>query len=87
MRTTVILLAVACGCGPMTTASRDDTALLCECFAAAAYDAVRAEMATPEAEQSCCGKCNGTGKVRSGDGLSIVPCPCPPTCKCKGGKK
>lgn len=74
------LVILACGCSP-----RSEQALLCECFATAAYEAVRAESVQPEAEQTCCGKCNNTGKVRSGDGLSIVPCPCPPTCKCKQG--
>lgn len=31
-------------------------------------------------------KCNGTGKVRTGDGLAVVDCGCPSTCKCKEGK-
>lgn len=66
---------------------RQNVPLLCECFAEAAYDVVRSQTLQPESATSCCGKCNGTGKVRSGDGLSIVPCPCPPTCKCKAGKK
>lgn len=59
--------------------------LLCECFAEAAYAAIRVQTLPSERPTECCGKCNGTGKVRSGDGLSIVPCPCPPTCKCKQG--
>lgn len=31
-------------------------------------------------------KCGGTGKVRSGDGLAIIDCGCPQTCKCKEGE-
>lgn len=38
-----------------------------------------------ECPPSC--KCGGTGKVRSGDGLAIVDCGCPSTCKCKEGKR
>lgn len=30
----------------------------------------------------CCGKCNGTGMVWSGDGLQRLQCPCPATCPC-----
>lgn len=29
-------------------------------------------------------KCGGTGKEKSGDGLALVGCRCPDTCKCKG---
>lgn len=36
----------------------------------------------PDTPKQCCGRCNGTGKVRTGDGLSIVPCDCPENCKC-----
>jgi hypothetical protein len=28
-------------------------------------------------------KCNGTGKEKSGDGISVVNCRCPDTCACK----
>lgn len=34
----------------------------------------------------CCGKCNGTGWVLSGDGIARIPCPCPSTCPCKKPK-
>lgn len=27
-------------------------------------------------------KCNGTGKIRTPDGLDTIPCPCGPNCKC-----
>jgi hypothetical protein len=38
---------------------------------------------TPESvPQRCCGECNGTGMVWSGDRLLRFPCPCPPTCPC-----
>ena len=37
----------------------------------------------PDAPKKCCGLCNGTGKVRTGDGLALVPCDCPDDCKCK----
>lgn len=34
------------------------------------------------APQKCCGACNGTGMVWTGDGLARVHCPCPSTCPC-----
>lgn len=30
----------------------------------------------------CCGKCNGTGMVPTGDGITRVWCSCPQTCPC-----
>lgn len=78
------MLSVACvGCGPT---QRVD--LLCECFANAAYEAVAAEQrADVPAERECCGECGKKGlpkgKVLSGDGISVVPCPCPDSCECK----
>ncbi len=30
----------------------------------------------------CCGKCNGTGMVPTGDGITRVWCECPATCPC-----
>lgn len=81
MRAILLLCLLAAGCG-----HDDKRALLCECFATAAYEAVRAETRDETPQPQCCGKCNNTGKVRSGDGLAIVPCPCPDTCPCKAKK-
>lgn len=85
MRAAILICLLAVGCRPQD----DRTSLLCECFADAAYAAVKANTkADEDSSEKCCGKCNGTGKVRSGDGLAIVPCPCPDTCPCKSkGKK
>lgn len=78
-----IVLALACGC---SRPSAVDQERLGECFAEAAYAAVRAKNQKPKPTE-CCGECgkNGLppGKVRSGDGLAVVSCPCPDTCKCK----
>jgi hypothetical protein len=62
-----------------------DISLLSECFTNAAFEAYRAEsrsVPAPPAPQKCCGKCTN-GKVRSGDGIAWVDCPCPPSCQCK----
>ena len=65
--------------------------------AAAAVHAARASMAhdagpappaptpTPPKPGECCGDCKGTGWIVHGDGHRTA-CPCPPSCKCKGGK-
>lgn len=87
MRGLAVAAVLAVGCLPAT--KTDEIPALCECFSRVAYEVVRAETVANVKPESCCGKCNNTGKARSGDGLSIVPCPCPPTCKCKqaGAKK
>lgn len=81
MRAVVLVLLVA-GCGGPQPVSADR---LAECFADAAYACVVAESkASPSPEQpECCGKCNGTGKVLSGDRLALVDCECDPSCPCK----
>lgn len=72
----VVLLA---GCEEQPPAD-----LLGECFAVAAYEAIRAEAAAeaPKEPKKCCGKCKN-GLVRSGDGIAWVSCPCDDGCKCK----
>lgn len=72
------------GCNGQVSETRPNP-LLCECFANAAYEVLRAERGFRE-RAPCCGKCNGTGKVRSGDGISLVDCPCEPGCECKQKK-
>lgn len=65
--------------------------------AAAAVAAARASMThdtgpapptpppTPPKPGECCGDCGGTGFITHGDGHRTA-CPCPASCKCKGGK-
>lgn len=57
--------------------------LLGEIFANVAYEVIKAETASEAHNGECCSECKGTGKVKSGDGLSIVGCPCPDSCPCK----
>ena len=52
-----------------------------------AYASIALPPAPPAAPAKCCGTCKGTGKVKTGDGLFVVPCPCPATCACKKGVK
>lgn len=86
MRLAIVFFAIfMAGCGRIP---QDQIDLLCECFTKAAIEAVRArlERKPKPAPAGCCKECNGTGKVRSGDGLALVDCPCPPNCKCKCAK-
>lgn len=83
MRATLVCLAIVLpGCGEGVT--RPDP-VLCECFSNAAYEVMRAERNFRE-RAPCCGKCGGTGRVKSGDGLETVDCPCEPDCECKKKK-
>lgn len=59
--------------------------LLAECFAGAAYEAIRVESlaeSAPDEPKKCCGECKN-GLVKSGDGLAWVSCPCDDGCQCK----
>lgn len=75
MKYAVVALAFVCGC-----AARDLTP-----WAAAhgLYALIGHKSVQKECPPDC--RCGGTGKVRSGDGLAMVDCGCPSTCKCKGG--
>jgi len=44
---------------------------------------------TPNPTPKTCNRCNGTKKVRSGDGLALIPCECGDGCQCstKGAAK
>lgn len=79
MRALVLVLFVA-GCGGLQPVPADR---LAECFADAAYACVAAESKVETSPAKCCGKCNGTGKVLSGDRLALVDCDCDPSCSCK----
>ncbi len=84
-----LLLALVAGCSePKPSLTPKEMALLSECFAVAAYECVKAEQAAVlNQPRPCCGVCgkNGLpkGKVLSGDGISVVDCPCDPGCSCK----
>lgn len=88
-RLAIIAVLFACGCSESRPSlTPKEVELLSECFAVAAYEAIRAEqLAVLNEPRPCCGTCgkNGLpkGKVLSGDGISVVDCPCDPSCSCK----
>jgi hypothetical protein len=84
VRLAVIVVLFAAGCGAPSPVPPDR---LAECFADAAYACVVAETKQDAAPAECCGKCNNTGKVLSGDRLALVDCDCDPSCPCKSGNK
>jgi hypothetical protein len=54
---------------------------------AVAYAGFAVEAPAPAptpAPGKCCSDCGGKGYITHGDGHR-TPCPCPPSCKCKGG--
>lgn len=54
-------------------------------YCVAYLDIQKEDTKTPDiVPQTTCDKCNGTKKVKSGDGLVTVPCPCGANCKCSG---
>jgi hypothetical protein len=85
MKTALLVAGVMVLAVPSCTARvTDHPALTADLACETAYAVTRSRKTfspappTPE----CCGKCTG-GKVKSGDGLAWIPCPCPETCRCK----
>jgi hypothetical protein len=84
MKTAAMVAAVSLfwfdGC---RTQPSNSPALTAELASQAAYAVVRSRKTfQPSPPAACCLKCTN-GKVRSGDGIAWVTCPCPATCKCK----
>jgi hypothetical protein len=73
-----LLLVIFLGC------ARRDLAPVAAVYGTYGLLDYKQNIVVKECPPSC--KCNGTGKVRTGDGLAIVDCGCPSTCKCKEGK-
>jgi len=87
MKTAALVAAVSLlwfdGC---RTQPSDSPAVTAELASQAAYAVVRSRKTfIPSPPAACCSKCTN-GKVRSGDGIAWVSCPCPATCKCKAAK-
>lgn len=80
MKTAAVLAAAfIAGCDTESASLR-----VVECFSLAAYETLSRNAAPDDKPPTvCCGECNGTGLVRSGDKLEWVPCPCPDDCECK----
>ena len=88
MKTAAIVAAVSLmwfdGC---RTQPSDSPAVTAELASQTAYAIVRSRKTfSPSPPAACCSKCTN-GKIRSGDGIAWVSCPCPQTCKCKAAKQ
>ena len=69
------------------TQPSDSPAVTAELASQAAYAVVQSRKTfNPSPPAACCSKCTN-GKVKSGDGIAWVSCPCPATCKCKAAKQ
>lgn len=84
----LLALALVPGCTMAAEVDRPDIiAALAVRYAVIAMDRGNTPAPTPPPAPSgdcttgC--RCNGTGKERTGDGLSVVDCRCPDACKCK----
>ena len=89
----IVTLGIFCllpfweSCGVFKTPTPHSPAVTAELASQTAYAIVRSRKTfSPSPPAACCSKCTN-GKVRSGDGIAWVPCPCPPTCKCKAAKQ
>ena len=86
---TRLLACVLIAIGGCVASQPDDQLLTADiaCEAARLVVQLRNEPApAPDPEpEKCCDACKGTGYITHGDGHR-TPCPCPVTCKCKGGR-
>ncbi len=77
-----VLLAMTSGCERAPSSDMDAYA-----YVGLALAAIQTSPdVAPDEPRKCCGECNGTGRVKTGDGLSTVPCECPDSCPCKANK-
>lgn len=74
-------IAAIAGCDAAASES-DESFLLAKARAAVAFAEAETERHKPDVAPSTCDACRGTGRVRSGDGLVDVPCPCGSNCQC-----
>ena len=86
MRFACLLLLLLSGCETAAAIDRADiiAALAVRYGALSVRDT--APQPTPDVPSEGCVdgcRCNGTGREKTGDGLSEVDCRCPPTCDCK----
>jgi hypothetical protein len=83
----IMLAAFLSGCPLLKTTPPPSPEISAEIASQAAYAIVRSRKTfAPSPPAACCSKCTN-GKVRSGDGIAWVSCPCPQTCKCKAAKQ
>lgn len=77
------------GCVPAQKQDLQPLVAAAGSYAMMEYRAEPTPAPEPESDKCVAGcKCNGTGKEVSGDGVAIVGCRCPDTCKCKShGRK
>jgi len=79
----IILVAFLSGCPFLKNTPPDSPEISAEIASQAAHAVVRGRKTfQPSPPAACCSKCTN-GKVRSGDGIAWVSCPCPAACKCK----
>lgn len=76
---TILLCGCVIGCAAANAHNHDYKSLAAVSLGAASIQSP----AVVPAVQTTCDECNGTKKVRTGDGLALVDCPCGASCQCK----
>jgi len=86
MRFACLLLLLLSGCETAAAIDRADIIAALAVRYGALSVRHTAPQPTPDVPSEGCVdgcRCNGTGREKTGDGLSEVDCRCPPTCDCK----
>ncbi len=86
MRFACVLLLLLSGCETAAAIDRADIIAALAVRYGALTVRNPAPQPTPDIPSKGCVdrcRCNGTGREKTGDGLSEVDCRCPPTCDCK----
>jgi len=86
MRFACLLLVLLSGCETAAAIDRADIIAALAVRYGALSVRKTAPQPTPDVPSEGCVdgcRCNGTGREKTGDGLSEVDCRCPPSCDCK----
>ncbi len=90
MRFACVLLLLLSGCETAAAIDRADIIAALAVRYGALTVRNPAPQPTPDGPSEGCVdgcRCNGTGREKTGDGLSEVDCRCPPTCDCKPARE
>lgn len=85
MRRAVLLSSIfLAGCASAQKSDLQPFVAVAGAYAMVEYRAEPTPAPEPASDKCAAGcKCNGTGKELSGDGVALIGCRCPDSCKCK----
>lgn len=78
----IVLMVGIVGCSKVNGYEPDTSTIKAQVASQIAFHKPQPANTNKPKPQTTCEECKGTKKVRSGDGLALVPCPCGENCMC-----